>query len=216
MGIEADKILIASDGADLDDFKIGETKEECRKKLNLPLNKKLVLYTGHLYKWKRVETLALASRFLNEDILIVIVGGIKWYLSDFKNFVKRNKLKNVLILGFQEYPKIPYFLRAADCLVLTGTQKSKTSEEYTSPMKMFEYMASKKPIIASDLPSFREVLDENNAIFVEPDNPQKLAEGIKKALNNSEFSQKVSEQAHKDGQRYTWDNRAKIILEFIR
>jgi len=69
--------------------------------------------------------------------------------------------------------------------------------------------------VASDLPSFREILNEKNSILVESDNPQAMAEGIKKALNDAEFSTKISEQAHKDVQKYSWDNRAKSILEFI-
>ena len=211
----ADKILIAPDGVDLGDFETRESKEECREKLNLPLDKKIALYTGHLYKWKGVETLALASRFLSKDVLIVIVGGIKWYLSNFKKFVEKNNLKNILILGHQDYSQIPYFLKAADCLVLIGTEKSKVSKTYTSPMKMFEYMASGQPIVASDLPSFREILNQDNAVLVEPDNPKALAEGIRKILNNSELANKISNQAHQDVQKYTWDNRAKKISEFI-
>ncbi len=214
-GIDRKKILIAPDGVDLKDFEIKESREECRKKLNLPLDKNLILYTGHLYKWKGVETLALASKFLSGKELIVIVGGIKWYLSNFINFVKKNNLKNILILGYQDYSKIPYFLKAADCLVLTGTKKSNVSQYQTSPMKMFEYMASGRPIVASDLPSFREALNQNNSIPIESDNPQALAEGIKKVLNNSELAEKISRQAYQDVQEYTWEKRAEKILEFI-
>ena len=213
MGIKENKIFIAPDGVDLNDFNLTATKEKCREKLNLPLNKKLVLYAGHLYKWKGVETLALASKFLPPDILIVIVGGIKWYLSNFKKFIKKNDLKNVLVLGHKDYSQIPYFLKSADCLILTGTQDSEVSRSHTSPMKMFEYMASKTPIVASDLPSFREVLNKNSAVFVEADNPEKMAEGIRNVLNNAEFAKRISEQAYVDVQQYTWDKRAARILE---
>ena len=62
----------------------------------------------------------------------------------------------------------------------------------------------------------REVLNEKNAILVESDNPQAMAEGIKKAIKDMDFSAKISEQAYQDVQRYSWDNRAKKILEFIK
>ena len=45
------------------------------------------------------------------------------------------------------------------------------------------YMASKRPIVASDLPTIREILNEENAILVEPGNPKALAEGIEKVLS---------------------------------
>ena len=215
-GIKENKIMVASDGIDLKDFDILESKEECRKKLGLPIDKKLVLYTGHLYKWKGVEALAVASKFLGDDVLIVVVGGIKWYLSDFEKFIKNNDLKNVLVLGHKDYSQIPFYLKLADCLVLTGTNNSEISKQYTSPMKMFEYMASKNPIVASSLSSFKEVLNDENSILVEPDNPEAMAIGINKAINDLELSKQISEQAYKDVQYYTWDNRAKKILEFIK
>ena len=118
-------------------------------------------------------------------------------------------------MGHKDYALMPYYLGSADCLVLTGTQASETSQKYTSPMKMFEYMASQKPIVASELPSFKEVLNQENCIFVEPDNPEAMAIGIKKALNDAELSKRISEQAFKDVQKYTWDNRVRKILEFI-
>ena len=212
-GIDGNKIFVAPDGVDLKDFEVKESKEECQKKLNLPLDKNLILYAGHLYKWKGVETLALASKFLDRDMVIIIVGGILWYLDAFKKFVQKNNLNNVFVLGYQEYSKIPYYLKAADGLILTGTKKSEVSKRYTSPMKMFEYMAANQPIIASDLPSFREILNQNNSILVAPDNPQALAEGIKKVLNNPDLAKQISEQAYKDVQKYTWDNRVKQIFD---
>jgi len=214
-GIDGNKILVASDGISLKDFDIKENQEECRKRVGLPQNKRIILYTGHLYRWKGVETLAMASKFLGENDLIVIVGGIKWYLSNFKDFVKVNDLKNVLVVGHKDYAQMPYYLGAADCLMLTGTKASETSQKHTSPMKMFEYMASQKPIIASDLPSFKEILNEANCILVEPDHPWEMAMGIMRALNDAELSKRISEQAFQDVQKYNWDNRARTIINFI-
>ncbi len=214
-GVKENKIMIAGDAIDLDDFNVVADKEGCREKLGLPQNKKIALYAGHLYKWKGVETLAMASKFLEDNVLIVIVGGIKWYLSNFKKFVEKNNLGNVLVLGHKDYSLIPAYLKSADCLVLTGTTNSETSKEHTSPMKMFEYMASGNPIVASNLPSFKEILNNENSILVESDNPEAMAVSIKKALNDTELLKSISEQAYKDVQQYTWDNRAKKIIEFI-
>jgi len=201
-------ILVAPDGVDLKDFDV----KADRKKLKLPLDKKLVLYTGHLYNWKGVKTLALASKYI--DGLVVFIGGIKWYLSDFKKFVKKESL-NVLILGHKDYSLIPFYLSCSDCLVLTGTLKSAVSKKYTSPMKMFEYMASKRPIVASNLDSFKEILNDKNSILVESDNEKALASGINKVLNNKNLAENISSQAYLDVQKYSWDNRAKKILDFI-
>jgi len=212
--IAADKILVVPDGVDLEKFNIKETQEQCRQKLGLPLDKKIVLYTGHLYQWKGAQILAEAVKFLEDDVLVVFVGGTEEDEKEFR--IKNQELSNVLIVGHRPYPEIPYWLKAADVLVLPNSGKEKISQYWTSPMKMFEYMVSQRPIIASDLPSIREILNENNAILVKPDNPQDLTKGIEKVLKNVNFSAKISGQAYKDVEKYTWSERAQNILKFIK
>ena len=73
-------------------------------------------------------------------------------------------------------------------------------------------MAAKRPIVASDLPSIREVLGEKNAILVNPDDPDALALGIKKVFDNPKEANILAEQAFQDVKKYTWQNRAKMIL----
>ena len=73
-------------------------------------------------------------------------------------------------------------------------------------------MASKRPIVASDLPSLREILHEKNAVLVKPDSPADLAAGLKKVLDDPLGSQVLAEQAFQDVKQYTWQNRAKMIL----
>jgi len=207
-GISKNKILVASDGVDLEKFNINISKEEARKKLNLPFHKKIVLYTGHLYKWKGAQALAQAVKFLEKDVLVVFVGGTK---KDVKKFKIQNSKFKILIVGHRPHQEIPFWLKSADVLVLPNSAKMEISKNWTSPMKMFEYMASKKPIVASNLPSIKEVLNNDNAILVRSDDPKSLADGIKKALNNDNVSQK----AFKDVQKYAWTKRTEKILNFI-
>jgi len=212
-GILANKILVVPDGVDLEEFNIKESQEQCCQKLNLPLNKKIVLYTGHFYKWKGTQVLADASKFLGENILVIFVGGTK---EDEKKFrIKNQHLNNILILGHKPYSEIPYYLKAANVLILPNSAKEEISQYWTSPMKMFEYMTSQRPIVASDLPSLREILSENNAILVEPDNPRKLAQGIAKVMKNPDFFDRISKQAYQDVQGYSWSKRAQKIIDFL-
>ena len=212
-GINKDKILVVPDGVDLEKFDIDISKEEARKKLNLPLNKKIVLYTGHLYKWKGAQVLADAAKLLDNDVLIVFVGGTK---EDEEKFKEKNKnLSNILILGHKSYSEMPYYLKSADVLILPNSGKSSISKNWTSPMKMFEYMASKRPIIASNLSSLREILNKDNSILIKSDNSQELADNINLTLKETNFADKISIQAYKDAQNYDWNKRAEKILKFI-
>jgi glycosyltransferase involved in cell wall biosynthesis len=216
-GVLADNILVSPDGVDLDEFSIGLDKELARKKLNLPLDKKIILYTGHLYEWKGAQDLALAANFLSIGCLIIFVGGIE---ADAATFKEKNqeliKLGKIVIYKHQPHNLIPAWLKAADVLVLPNKSKEKISKYYTSPLKLFEYMAGHRPIVASDLPSIREVLDESNCLFYEPDNPADLAEKIKRILADNELAEKISKQAYEDVKKYTWNKRAEKIVEFIK
>jgi glycosyltransferase involved in cell wall biosynthesis len=212
-GIKKEKIIVAPDGVDLEEFNISLSKGECREKLNLPLNKKIVLYTGHLYKWKGVDVLAEATEFLSENINVYFVGGIDEDVERFKN--RYGDIKNIKIIGRRSHKEIPYWLKSADILILPNSSKEDISKYWTSPLKLFEYMASGTPIIASDLPSIREILNNSNAALVSPDSPEKLSGVINKIINDEDLCFKISGQAHQDIKKYTWEKRAIKILEFI-
>jgi len=209
LGIDPDKILVAHDGVDLNQFTVIETKEECRRKLGLPLDKKLVIYTGQLFKWKGVYVLAEASRFLDDSYQIVLVGGMEYDRIKLEKFIKEKQLDKIIIIDHQSPDLVPYYLKSADVLILPNSSRERISRLFTSPMKMFEYMASGRPIVASNLPSIREVLNERNSILFKPDDPRDLADKIQIALDD----QKVSEKALLDVQKYTWHKRVKKILE---
>ena len=146
--------------------------------------------------------------------MIVFVGGKEHHVEDFKN--KNIRYKNILLVGSRPHEEMPFWIKSADVVVLPNTAKEDISKYYTSPLKMFEYMAGKTPIVASDLPSIREILNEGNAVLVEPDNSKKLAEGISRILNNNELGVKISEQSFFDVQNYTWRERSEQVIDFIK
>ena len=211
-GITQGKILVAPDGVDLEEFNIKKSQEECRGKLNLPLDKKIIGYVGQLKTMrmkKGIDDLIRATRIVGHALCLV--GGQQ---SDIIEYKKLAKGLNIIFVGQVQHKLIPYYLKSFDVLVMPFPQ-AKHYLYYMSPLKMFEYMAVQRPIVASDLPSIREILNENNAVLVQPDNPQSLARGIKLALENTDFSAKISRQAFEDVQKYTWSKRAQNIIEFI-
>ncbi len=214
LGINSEKIVVASDAVDLTDFQnISANRDELRNELNLPKDKKIVLYTGHLYSWKGADSLAQAVNDLDNDTLAVFVGGTDSDLKSFRDEYGTNS--KIMILGLQPRKFIPQYLKSADVLVLPNSAKSKISKYYTSPMKLFEYMAAGRPIVATNLPSITEILNDNNAVLVTPDNPSSLADGIIRVLKDKELAEKISSHTLMDVKNYTWENRAKKITEFI-
>jgi glycosyltransferase involved in cell wall biosynthesis len=216
-GVNIAKNFLAPDGVDLRRFK-AINSVDCNKKLfeDEFLDKKLICYVGHLFKWKGVYTLAEAMKYLSDGCRLVVVGGMDEDIAEYKRFIENKGLKNINCVGYVSPNRVVEYLKISNIVVLPNSIENNISKYYTSPLKLFEYMASKKPIVASDLPSIREILkDSENAILVEPGNPKALADGIKRVIDNPNLAKKISETAYKDVQEYTWDKRAERILEFV-
>jgi glycosyltransferase involved in cell wall biosynthesis len=213
------KTFVVADAVNLNIFNINISKEEARKKLNLPLDKKIIGYCGRFRTMdteKGIMEILKALKLLDGSILFVAMGGkpkhVEYYAEQAKLLGVSDKARMV---GNYTQDVVALYQKAFDILLMPFPD-SHHYRYYMSPMKMFEYMASKRPIIATDLPSIREILNENNAFLVEPDNMENLAKNIKKALENKDLSNKIANQAFLDVQKYTWNKRVKKIISFIQ
>ena len=207
------KVCVVPGGVELQEFNLGIDKKTARSLLGLPPGR-VVLYTGHLYGWKGTDTLAAAAPLLPPDVLVVFVGGTQKDIAVFAGQQLENP--HVYIAGHQPHDRMPLWLCTADVVVLPNTAKKKISKYYTSPMKLFEYMAAGRPIVASRLPSIEEIVSEEMAVLVEPDNPKALAVGIYRILNDPALGERLASAARLQVKHYTWVERGARMAESIR
>lgn len=210
--LDKNKIYVAHDGADeAIDF---DTKIKLLGKYEINVG-----YIGHLYKGKGMEVIEKLS-LVSKDIGFHIVGGTNEDIEYWKEKIKND---NVYFYGFVNQNEIKKYVNSVDiCLlpnqkiVLTHGDEGKINiSEYTSPLKMFEYMAAKKAIISSDLPVLREVLNEKNSILVDSNYIEEWQNAIRK-LKDSAFRKKISQKAYEDFMtKYSWNIRAKNIISAI-
>ncbi len=158
-----------------------------------------------------IEALSL----LDKETAMVFVGGEESEIKEYKALASRfNTLPQCIFIGYQPYAKVVKYMKAADTLVIPFPNKPHYAF-YASPLKLFEYMASGRPIIASNLPSIKEVLNDDSALLVEPNDPEKLTEAIIKISNDKEMANKMAQAAFTRSKEYTWDKRAGNTLNFI-
>lgn len=199
------KILVVHDAVSLERFAVKIDRAEVRKKLGLATDKKICVYAGTISRLKGIEYVVGAARLLPE-VSFLLVGIIS---PEFSNAVLSH---NVRILGRVEQKELPNILQAADVLLLPHPK----GEYSQSPMKLFEYMASGIPIVASRLPSISEVLNDKNSVLVEPENGEALARGIENVIDGATDAAAIAAQAYSDVQNYTWEKRGVAIASFIK
>lgn len=217
-GIQSSKILVAHDGVDLEMFKaVNKSAEELKTELNLPTDSFLVGYVGKfktLEQEKGLKTMIKALSFLSKEIKMAFVGGDEAEVKEYKSLAQRfNVLQQCVFIGYQPYKRMVEYMKAMDAVVLPSPDKPLA--HYSSPLKLFEYMASGRPIISSDLPALREVLNDKNTLFFKPENSDDLARAVKMLKASPMLGYHLSRQALADAQNYTWVKRAKNILAAI-
>jgi glycosyltransferase involved in cell wall biosynthesis len=172
----------------------------------------LVAYAGHLYPWKGVDVLIEALAQVPAPALRGrIIGGhaAEPDLARLRTRAEQLGLAGrVEFTGFQPPPAVAASLRAADALVLPN-RGTAVSARYTSPLKLFEYLAAGRPIVASDLPALREVLRDNeNARLVPPDDPRALSEALLAVTRDPALAVRLARGAFDTAAEYSWDRRA--------
>ncbi len=175
-----------------------------------------ILYVGQLYPWKGVGALLEAMCYVTEGELHV-VGGEKKQIDDLIMKSKNLGISNRVFFHGQVSPQdVKNFIKDASVAVHPLAQKDTAYAEFSSPMKIFEYMAARIPIIASDLPGIREILtDQVSALLVPPDDSKALAKGIQLMLDDPKLRQRLSDNAYETVQQHSWAKRAEWIEQYI-
>ncbi|NBV76663.1 glycosyltransferase [bacterium] len=215
-GVSSKKICVLPSGVDLATFQINTEQNEARATLELPQGP-LFLYTGNFTTMGEDKGILDVFRALAHmpQGTFVAVGA---YPEDFEHYTsearKHNVQDRVIIRGRESQANLALYQRAADILLMPFPDKPHYRNAM-SPIKMFEYMASGRPIIASDLPTIREVLNDSNAYFVQPGDAVRLSSVLQEVFSHSDEAQKRAEQARRDVQSYSWLERARALHTFF-
>jgi glycosyltransferase involved in cell wall biosynthesis len=221
LGVPAEGVLVAHDGFRAARFAIEGDRAYWRGHYGWPQDAFIVGYAGRFLGGqtgieKGIGTLVEAFEALSADeslrrVYLALVGGPESCLDP----LRARLGERLLAPGMVPPDAVPGYLRAFDVCAMAPPWNDFFAY-YTSPLKLFEYMASGTPLVASDLPSTAEVIrDGVNGLLVPPSDAAALADALRRLRDDPALGQRLAAQAARDVRAYAWDARARRILDFV-
>jgi starch synthase len=208
-GIPTQQISVVENGADITVFKY---VDNAKRVLGLDSGAHYVGYTGTLKAWQGLEYILDAVPYILEkkmDTEFLIVGGgelFHWL----QKTIEEKKLPHITITGEIEYSKVPLYISACDvCLLL----KKPLSSGY-SPLKLYEYMACERPVVASTVKGFECLKKEHCGILVNQTNPKEVADAVVKLLQDKNLRNTMGKRGREYvAKNHTWKKVAEKISD---
>ena len=176
-------------------------------------------YVGHLYPGKGMEMVAALAALL-PDCDLHAVGGTERDLAVWRG--RCAEQLNLHLHGYVPHGEVPAWLARFDLLLAppaaqVSSARGREIGRWMSPLKVFEYMAAGKPILASDIPALREILrDGDTALLLPPSEPESWAAAARALLRDPGRAAALGARARAAMLAdYTWDARAARILAHL-
>jgi len=210
--------VITPSGVDLEAYQGLPSPQEARARLGWREGF-VAGYTGHLYSGRGLDLMTELARRLPQ-VTFAWAGGEPNAVAEWRDRLEAEGLRNVRLLGFVPQPDLPLIHAASDVLLMPYARSIAVSSggdtaAFASPMKAFEYMAAGRPILSSDLPVFREVLNETNAILLDPQSVEAWETALRGLLVDEALRLRLSEAARREAARHTWLERTRRALEGV-
>jgi glycosyltransferase involved in cell wall biosynthesis len=206
--VAPDKISVVPNGVDINLFNPRVSEAKIRDKYGLNKSN-IVCFIGGLFPWHGAENIIKVANEMADshpEVKFLIVGS-----GPLEEELRAMAGKNVIFIGTVKHELIPEYLAASDIAV---APYPKMDLFYFSPIKLFEYMASGKAIIASNMGQIGEVIEhEKTGLLIEPGNLWALKENIEYLLDNPQMRRKLGRNARKATESYTWENNVKRVME---
>jgi glycosyltransferase involved in cell wall biosynthesis len=216
--VPADRIIAVPLGADLELFNPAIEYPKVRSELGLD-DGPIVMFTGSFQPWHGVDNLIQAfSRVIIEvpRAKLVLVGDGRTR-ADLEAQAKEAGLADkVIFTGSVPYQKVPALLSIAE--VAVAPYPELPTELWFSPLKLFEYMAAAKAIVASNVGQIAEVLEDGySGLLVEPGSIKVLSQALVKLLKDKELRLSLGENARKEAlEKHSWQSHAERLEEIYR
>jgi len=221
-GIKSSYIEVAHSGVN-PSIKQSDARLDLINELGLPFseNEKIIIYAGHLYPSKGVDTLIKAFSRLKKIIpgarLIVLGGEDARDLTRCKDLAAALGMDSYIYFsGPVEPTKVKKYLYVSDIGVLPTPNNDKDFWEYSSPLKLSEYMESGLAVVASNLECVSEKIKDGwNGILFTPSDVTDLSDKMCYILNNNDVRDKIRLNGMESAKAFYFKKRAETIRNFL-
>lgn len=217
LGIAAKDVFVEPDAVDPTLFEHQADRIAVRAKLGIQDGEILCLYTGKFLTMgmsKGLDEAIVAIRKLRsqgQHIRLLAVGGTKEELERYQ----KDAGDGIELMGHQPQRELGAFYAAADILLMPFPWTEHYAY-YMSPLKLFEYLWSGIPMIVTDLPSVRDIVDERMTWFAKPGDVDSLIEMITAVIADPAEAHRRAEIAKIAAKKYTWFERAGRIAAWLK
>lgn len=178
-----------------------------------------LLYVGQFYPWKGVDTAVRAMAHLPGWTLDLYGGEYFTAVDDIARLesvaAEIGAASSIRFRGFLAPGRIGEVLRESYIGILPAADNI-MGRHFISPLKLFEYMGTSVPLVASDLPPIREIIaHERNGLLYKAGDAAALAAQVRRLAEDHELRRRITAQAYQDAQGYSYDNRAKLITRLL-
>jgi glycosyltransferase involved in cell wall biosynthesis len=194
----------------------GMHRGEARRQLGLPADRGIAIYCGLTFHGKGMELVFKVAQYLSADCMIIVVGDRPETSARLTALSRELGLQsNLLFVPGVPHKQVSTYLRSADAGLLLYPRSHYLSE-FSSPLKVFEYLACGLPVIATSLPALAEVVKDGiNGRLVDPEDPQAIAAVIVETLRHTEMLERLGSAARECSTDYHYSRRAERIEEAI-
>lgn len=213
IGVAAASLAVVHNGYDPHLLASAPERDVARRELALPSERPIVAYTGHVNASKGLETILRIAR-RTPPALFLLVGhdGKRGLIEQLAR-----RVENVRLVPWQPFERVAHYLKAADVLLLPPSDRGLALVGNTVlPMKLFQYLAAARPVLAPDTPDVRELLrDGHNALLVAPGDIDAAVHALARLLDDKQLCARLGRAAAESARDLTWDARAGKILHFL-
>jgi glycosyltransferase involved in cell wall biosynthesis len=191
-------------GVDLEQFKPSADISKIRQRYGLKKNDTVLFFMGWLYHFSGLKEVAQELAKKDSENLKMLIVGEGDAFEDLKQIRDKYDLQDKIILaGQRPYTEMPSFIAASDICLLPAYPWEKTMHDIV-PIKLYEYMAMKKPVIATRLPGVMKEFGENNGV-VYVNKPESAIDRAIKLVKDGKIGE-LGARARKLVQKYSWDS----------